>query len=197
MVENLLPLCDGAILPLQIRTSLLKHSEAHNDSDYKHPLWATKKASQIGVLLNHWRRMKNDAEKNAQLKKRTTPRKQKVMDELLAIEPGVCGAEAWNKASSTENLDLDKSEKMPAEVCNRAEEESLSDVSLDSNGFPNMLKSPGKSTSKVSGSKRGLKKSPAKKEELLSKKGKSHRETLELQAAKAAEKLASATPKKP
>ena len=119
-----------------------------------------------------------------------------MMDELLALEPGVCPGEAWNKASSTENMEKDKSQDMPAEVCNKAEEETLSEISLDSHGFRNMLRSPDRSKNKASGSKSGLKQSPAKKQELLSKKGKSHRETLELQAANAAEKLAVATPKK-
>ena len=196
-LKNLLPLRTGAILPLQLRSSLLKHCETHNDSDYKHDLWATKKASQFGVLFNHCRRLKYDSERVTQLKKKATPRKHKVMDELLALEPGVCPGEAWNKASSTENMDQDKSQDMPAEVCNKAEEETLSEISLDSHGFRNMLRSPDRSKNKASGSKSGLKQSPAKKQELLSKKGKSHRETLELQAANAAEKLAVATPKKP
>lgn len=67
--KELLPLCDGAILPSQLRSSLLKHCEKYNDSQYKHDLWATKKASQFGILLNHWRRLKNEPERQSQLKK--------------------------------------------------------------------------------------------------------------------------------
>ena len=94
-LKNLLPLCDGAILPLQLRSSLLKHCVQYNDSHYKHDLWATRKASQFGVLLNHWRRLKHDADRQSQLKKKSTPTKHKVMDELLSLEPGVCPGEAW------------------------------------------------------------------------------------------------------
>ena len=111
------------------------------------------------------------------------------MDELLALEPGLCPGAAWKKANSKED--------MPEEVCDRAEEEARFEISVDSNGFPNMLRSPAKSNNEASGS-RGLKESQAsKKEVLLSKKPKSHRETLKLQAAKAATKLAVATPKRP
>lgn len=111
------------------------------------------------------------------------------MDELLALEPGLCPGEAWKKANSKED--------MPEEVCDRADEEARSEISVDSNGFPNMLRSPAERNDEASGS-RGLKECRnSKKDVLLSKKPKSHRETLEQQAAKAATKLAVATPKKP
>lgn len=126
------------------------------------------------------------------------------VQKLLDLEPGL--SEACDKAKTSS-----------ADACEKAKEAdeiSLSEVSLDSKGFPNMLRTPDTKKGPAASSCRGLKESQApqvlkgktpspknsrKKDNLpilLSKKARSHRDTLESQAAAAAERLAEKTPEK-
>jgi len=135
---------------------------------------------------------------------KATPQMQASVQKLLDLEPGL--SEAYDKAKTSSGEACEKAKE--------ADESSLSEVSLDSKGFPNMLRTPDTKKGAAASSCRGLKESQApevfkgktpspktsrKKDHLpilLSKKAQSHRDTLESQAAAAAEHLAEKTPEK-
>lgn len=203
-LEKLLPICNGEIVPQQLKVCLKKHAGSHNESHYKDDLWAGRMAAKFVVLLNHWRRLKYNPEKRRQAMLKATPQMQASVPKLLDLEPGL--SEAYDKAKTSSGEACEKAKE--------ADESSLSEVSLDSKGFPNMLRTPDTKKGAAASSCRGLKESQApevfkgktpspktsrKKDHLpilLSKKAQSHRDTLESQAAAAAEHLAEKTPEK-
>eukprot|EP00434_Breviolum_minutum_P038202 symbB.v1.2.033882.t1/scaffold4274.1/size42556/4 len=193
-LERLLPICNGEIVPQQLKVCLKKHAGSHNESQYKDDLWAGKMACKFVVLLHHWRRLKYNPEKRRQAMLKATPQMQASAQKLLDLEPGL--SEACDKAKTSSGEACEKAKE--------ADEISLSEVSLDSKGFPNMLRTPDTKKGAAASSCRGLKESQApqvlkgktpspkssrKKDKLpilLSKKARSHKDTLESQAAAAA-----------
>eukprot|EP00438_Fugacium_kawagutii_P015640 Skav232020 [mRNA] locus=scaffold3326:122574:123611:+ [translate_table: standard] len=180
-LNQLLPLCNGEIIPLQLRTAIKKHASSLNDGRYKHDLWAAQQAQKFRVLLNHWRRLKHNEVKKKQAMAKLGQQKQRQLEALLALSPGLEACKkaksksptkgAWNKAQKQSPVKKTsqraKSSSPGQEPWNKAKtakknvatpakkkavpEAAMSPVSVDTEGYPMILQ----------GSPSGLEESPA------------------------------------
>lgn len=135
----------GEIQTGQLKEALLRYGKSHNKSEWKDDLWAGKLASQFVCLMAHCRRLGREPEKLRQCFKQATGTERQAIEELLSLK-------AWKKASgsstTSKSSPLKKSlaKKDEENACKKARtlKEQVSDISLDSQGFPAMLKSPAK-----------------------------------------------------
>ena len=164
-LRGILPLCDDIPKPLPLKKQVLRFTTL-NETDMKHSFWASSISSKIITLFNHWRRLKNNPERRRQCLKKATEVEAERLGNLLKLEPG--HGEAWRNASSaSSNVEACKKAKKaslePEEPCKGAMEEQeeacdkasdmevdkawlgddgISEVSIDSKGFPMILKTP-------------------------------------------------------
>jgi hypothetical protein len=214
----ILPLCDGIPKHLPLKKQVLRFPE-WNGTDQKHPVWAGSIASKMQTIFNHWRRLKQNSERRRQCLQKASVAEAYILEELLAMKPGY--GEVWKKASSASTNGNGKDDMGVGEACDKAsdmevdkswlgDDGEISEVSIDSKGFPMILKTPeasrkgsgeaaassglkqGPSSPKAAGA-RGLKESQSPDSArlpFLSKRAQSHKAALEQQAAEAAERLA-------
>lgn len=154
-LEKLLPLCNGAILPLQLKAAIRKHAVSHNKSKYKHDLWAANQASKVCVVLKHWRRLKNSLVRKRQAMQKLGKARQESLEALLALSPGLKACNKAKGSSAKEACNKARSPSPSKEACNKAKDMTsgqkkvsaaksksrmdISPVSMDSDGFPKML----------------------------------------------------------
>ena len=218
----ILPLCDGIPKHLPLKKQVLRFPE-WNGTDQKHPVWAGSIASKMQTIFNHWRRLKQNSERRRQCLQKASVAEAYILEELLAMKPGY--GEVWKKASSASKNGNGTDDMGVGEACDKAsdmevdkswlgDDGEISEVSIDSKGFPMILKTPeasrkgsgeaaassglkqGPSSPKAAGA-RGLKESQSPDSArlpFLSKRAQSHKAALEQQAAEAAERLATKSP---
>ena len=200
-----LVLLGDELLPLQIKQAIIGHATKHNKKSLKDPAWASEMAGQFVCLLHHWRRLKRDPNRKRQCMLKLSDFAKTRLEELLQLQPEACDKAqpvdsktdqkivqpvACNKAKSGSSNDVadpedgnvckegNETHEQDKEAWEKASASSfLEEVSLDSQGFPMMLRSPAEGP-------------------IRTKKGASHRSTLEKEALVASEALAAKTPEK-
>ena len=167
-VKDFFNISKGEILAGQLKQCIQKYGHSHNTSDWKDDLWAGKIASQMVCILSHVRRLGREPDKLRQCLQGATGAQRHTIEELVALyackkanEPPQPSPDACKKAqepsqdackkansSSSVGLPLRKShtESAPGseQACKKARtlKEEISMVSVDSHGFPMILKSP-------------------------------------------------------
>ena len=205
-LEQLLPICSGEILCQQLKQAVARHASTHNRSSYKDDLWCSQQATKFTCLLSHWRRLRREPDKLRQCLQTATGEERECIQALVKVKPGlVPGADrkACEKAKSaplpvsraeaeSESCEKDKDKAPPStEACKKANElegkkttkpkvlkAAVSDVSMDSEGFPMILKTP-----------------PREQKMIIEKQSSSgHRDALALAAEEAAAKMVQTRP---
>ena len=160
-LRGLLPVGDGTPKGNPLKMLILRFTH-YNGTDMKHQLWAGSVSSKILTILNHWRRLKSNLERRRQALQKAAPKDAEILLELLALEPG--HGEAWKNANEAckkvkkARKELEEPTKEPRggedEACDKATDmevdkswvqdgdDASSEVSLDSKGYPMMLKTP-------------------------------------------------------
>ena len=164
-VKEFYKISEGEIPSGQLKQCILKYGYTHNDSEWKDDLWAGKLASQFVCLLSHVRRLKRDSSKLRQcLQGATGAERQSILeivdlpDACKKAAPGPEDDQACKKAKAAKETSSAKaaeaggqgssssaSLKEPEEqACKKARTLKLqvSDVSVDSHGWPALLNSP-------------------------------------------------------
>ena len=164
-VKEFYKISEGEIPSGQLKQCILKYGYTHNDSEWKDDLWAGKLASQFVCLLSHVRRLKRDSSKLRQcLQGATGAERQSILeivdlpDACKKAAPGPEDDQACKKAKAAKETSSAKaaeaggqgssssaSLKEPEEqACKKARTLKLqvSDVSVDSHGWPAILNSP-------------------------------------------------------
>ena len=165
---------NGEILASQMKQSILKYASTHNYSALKDDLWATQIAHRMVCVMAHHRRLRRSSEKVRQCLANATGAERQIIKELLALEPGKACKKAEKSNVKTADIaqenethagsSTDKPPKSDKKAGKLRRE--ISDVSLDSEGFPMMLKFPDsdanacKKVEEASG-KRSLKREPS------------------------------------
>ena len=130
----------------QLKQAIAKWGQSHNKTELKDDLWAGQMASQFICLLSHWRRLRQDAEKIKQCLRRANGAQRSTIEELVALEAGVACKKATKlpcKSSSSASLACEKAHEGKEKAEEKRElKAEVSDVSLDSNGYPLTLVSP-------------------------------------------------------
>ena len=152
----------------QLKQCIQKYGHSHNTSDWKDDLWAGKIASQMVCILSHVRRLGREPDKLRQCLQGATGAQRHTIEELVALyackkaneppqpPPDACkkaqepSQDACKKANSSSSVGLplrkSHTESAPGseQACKKARtlKEEISMVSVDSHGFPMILKSP-------------------------------------------------------
>ena len=157
-LRGLLPVCDGTPKGNPLKMQILRFTH-YNGTDMKHQLWASSLSSKILTIVNHWRRLKSNPERRRQALQKAGPKDAQTLLELLQLEPG--HGEAWNNANEAckkVKKELEEPTREPRggedEACDKATDmevdkswvqdgdDASSEVSMDSKGYPMMLKTP-------------------------------------------------------
>ena len=167
-VKDFFNISKGEILAGQLKQCILKYGHSHNTSDWKDDLWAGKIASQMVCILSHVRRLGREPDKLRQCLQGATGAQRHTIEELVALyackkaneppqpSPDACkkaqepSQDACKKANSSSSVGLPSrkshTESAPGseQACKKARtlKEEISMVSVDSHGFPMILKSP-------------------------------------------------------
>ena len=148
-IREFMKISNGEILASQMKQSILKHASTHNHSALKDDLWAAQIAHRMVCMMAHYRRLRRSSEKVRQCLANATGVERQKIKELLALEPGKACKKA--EQSNVKRADIaqenethagsstDKPPKSDKKAGKLRRE--ISDVSLDSEGFPMMLKS--------------------------------------------------------
>ena len=153
-IREIMKISNGEILCSQMKQSILKHASTHNFSALKDDLWAAQIAHRMVCMMSHYRRLRRSSEKVRQCLANATGVERQIIKELLALEPGKACKKAEQANVKTADIvqenethagsSNDKAPKRDkkATVVTRELHRKISPVSLDSEGFPMMLKSP-------------------------------------------------------
>lgn len=211
-VKKFFEISDGEILAGQIKQCLLKHARTHNLSSWNDNLWSGKLASQFVCLLSHVRRLQREPDKLRQCLAGATRLQKTTILELVELK-----GKAWKKAlpiatdarsarpdastslggsgtvsdhSLPPSSSTGGSQEPVQQACKKARslKEQVSDVSVDSSGWPNILSSP-KKQAKLSPKAKSKAEKEAQATILEKRKGNGPRETLEQAAEAAAQSL--------
>ena len=146
LIKGLVAISNGEIKPTQLKDALENFGRC-NDTQFKNSFWAMSKAQKVITLLAHWRRVKYEESRRQQCLAKATQSETRAIHRLVALEPGM---------SRTENT-LPIVEKEPKQASpKRKLQETHSDATLDSEGWPKMLQTP-----PLQSSGSGLKQSPS------------------------------------
>ena len=182
-IKRLVGCSTGEIPGGQLKQAIQKYAPSHNKSNFKDDLWAGQKASQFICLLSHWRRLKGNKQKLEQCLKQATGAQRSSIMELMELKPGVCKkAELPLRSSSSQPLACEKATEKKEVQPGRKLKVEISDVSLDSSGFPLMLSSPKEKEEK--------KPETTKSDSILEKQRASQRMALQEAAEEAASRVA-------
>ena len=146
VIRGLVAISNGEIKPTQLKDALENFGTC-NDTQFKNSFWAMSKAQKITTLLAHWRRVKYEENRRLQCLAKATQSETRAIHRLIALEPSMSRIE--------DALPIAK-EKQEKESPKRKLQETHSDVTLDSEGWPKMLQTPPQPSA---GS--GLKQSPS------------------------------------
>eukprot|EP00435_Cladocopium_sp_Y103_P011380 s1388_g3.t1 len=201
-IREFYKISSGEILAGQLKQCILKYGHSHNDSEWKNDLWAGRIASQMVCLLSHMRRLKREEAKLRQCLLQATGAQRQTIMELVDLQPACKKAsdleasKACKKALPTSSAALPGVEASSGsqndagqQACKKARvlRPAISDVSVDSDGFPMMLQSPKGSKQEEEGEP------PAKTMSILEKTRASYKEQLNKAAQEAAEEYVSSS----
>lgn len=195
-IREFYKISSGEILAGQLKQCILKYGHSHNDSEWKDDLWAGRKASQMMCLLSHVRRLKREEAKLRQCLLQATGAERQTILELVDLQPA-CKKAAPEAAEACKKALPSSSAALPArqtitfsksdadqQACKKARilKPAISDVSVDSNGFPMILQSP-------KSSKQEEEEAPPESMSILEKRRASYKEQLNKAAEDAAEEF--------
>lgn len=125
LIEQLVDISNGEIRATQLQ-QVISEFPSCNDTTYKVSIWSMNKATSMATLLAHWRRLRYEPQRLQNCLAKATKAESKIVQKLSKLKPGLArgGGEPSQPAVTTKR-------KLKAEV---------SAVSLDSQGFPTMLK---------------------------------------------------------
>ena len=163
-VREFLAISSGEILFSQMKQSLKKHAATHNVSSFKDDLWAGQIAHCLVCLMSHYRRLRREPGRLRQCFATATGVERQIIQGLLDIEPAQACKKANPKEGDCEAEQQDTVRKRPeiareadaerneTTACEKADssrrlKRQVSEVTLDSEGFPLMLRSPDDSAS--------------------------------------------------
>ena len=145
----------GEILASQFKQSLLEFSRTHNSTALKDDLWAAQIGHRMVCLMSHYRRLRRCPEKLRQCLGTATGQERRTIDELVKLASSQACKKAAEqetfkglKESDQKNLDTSeqaKTESNEASGSKRELKRQISEVSVDSDGIPMILKSPASS----------------------------------------------------
>ena len=195
-IREFYKISSGEILAGQLKQCILKYGHSHNDSEWKDDLWAGRIASQMVCLLSHVRRLKREEAKLRQCLLQATGSERQTVLELVDLQPDYKkavpeAAEACKKALPSSSVALPARQSSTGstsdadqQACKKARslKPAISDVSVDSNGWPMMLKSPKRS-------KQEEEEAPPQIMSILEKRRASYKEQLNKAAQEAAEEF--------
>lgn len=167
-VKKLYEISEGEIMTSQLKQCLLKYAHSHNNSNWNDGLWAGKLASQFSCLLSHVRRLQRDpaklrqciagatgVQRNAilelvELKGKACKKAQLPMDNGASASAPVEESKACKKASlpvgspDSGSAPMAEASASGEQACKKARtlKKEISEVSLDSRGYPSILASP-------------------------------------------------------
>ena len=137
----------GQIQHLEMKHQFLARA-SHNKSHLKHDLWAGLRTDKVTVILCHWRRICREPERLRQCIKSCTPHETLAIRDLVALykdDPAQNGAEAVSPRTIGSVVSLPE-DKVEEPACTNKDVRVLklkvSEVSVDSDGFPATLRSP-------------------------------------------------------
>ena len=129
----------GQIQHLEMKHQFIVRA-SHNKSQLKNDLWAGMRTDKVTVILCHWRRICREPERLRQCIKSCTP------DEALAIKDLVALYKDDPAQEVAEQSSVVTDDKVEEAACTnkdvRVLKVKVSEVSVDSDGFPAMLRSP-------------------------------------------------------
>lgn len=153
-VQKFLEISNGEILAGQLKQCLMKHARTHNVTAWNDQLWSGKLAAQFGCLLSHVRRLEREPDKLRQCLATATGMQRQTILELVDLKRKACkkaspsanparSAKPFNSPDGLGNDNGAVNEEMQ-QACKKARtlKQEVSDISLDSDGFPNILSSP-------------------------------------------------------
>ena len=192
-IREFYKISSGEILAGQLKQCILKYGHSHNDSEWKDDLWAGRKASQMVCLLSHVRRLKREEAKLRQCLLQATGAERQTILELVGLQPACkkAAAEACKKALPSSSAALPARQTITVsksdadqQACKKARilKPAISDVSVDSNGFPMILQSP-------KSSKQEEEEAPPESMSILEKRRASYKEQLNKAAEDVAEEF--------
>eukprot|EP00435_Cladocopium_sp_Y103_P026638 s1868_g6.t1 len=164
-VREICKISSGEIVAGQLKQCIVKYAYSHNTSEWKDDLWAGKIASQLVCLLSHVRRLRREPDKLRQCLQGATGVQRQTIQELehdaeackkakrsSSASAGV--AKACKKAKKASSASSEQSHN-PEDVSSssapqvaqagkraRSLKQQISDVSVDSRGWPRILASP-------------------------------------------------------
>ena len=160
LIKRLVSCSTGEIPGGQLKQAILKYGPSHNKSNYKDDLWAGQLASQFICPLSHWRRAKGNKQKLEQCLKQATGAQRSSIMELMQLKAGACKrAQLPLQSSTSQSLaceQADDKKEIEEARPRRTLKVEISDVSLDSQGFPLMLSSPQKKKARTNWHPRAL-----------------------------------------
>ena len=134
----------GQIQHLELKHQFLARA-VHNKSHLKNDLWAGLRTDKVTVMLCHWRRICREPERLRQCLKSCTPHENLAIKELVALykdDPAQDGPEAVSPRTIGSLVSVPETQVAEPACTNRVLKVKVSEVSVDSDGFPAMLRSP-------------------------------------------------------
>ena len=154
-IKGLLQVSDGTPRGMPLKQQILRFT-SFNGTDMKHDIWSGSVCTKLLTIMNHWRRLKSNPERRRQALQKASCHNAALLSKLLALEPRF--GQAWKNASEAckkaKKVSEESSRKGEDEACNKAADMTVdkswiengddvsSEVSMDSKGYPMMLKTP-------------------------------------------------------
>ena len=125
LIEQLVKISNGEIRPSQLQQCIAEYPSC-NDTNYNIGTWSLQKATAVTTLLAQWRRLKYEPKRLQNCLARCTQAQSKVVLKLFQLDPGLSRAMPQDDDPQT--------------ITKRKLKAQASTTSLDSHGYPMMLK---------------------------------------------------------